>query len=158
MIIRQPSVLEFNQWMDYSIKKQAAERAMENNSNIEFEEKQLRQFVLQNLPDLHETEGHFFRILDGDRSNVGFVWLGEFPKIPDQSLLIYDIFVDESLRGKGYGKFLLNEMHHEALENGYTHVFLQVLKSNNAKHLYSKVGYEVIEETENTLLMRKTLT
>lgn len=56
---------------------------------------------------------------------------------------IFDIYVDESFRGKGYGKAVMNKILSEAKELGANRAYLQVVVGNTvAENLYYKLGFE----------------
>lgn len=65
----------------------------------------------------------------------GRIWLG--------------IMVAEGLRGKGYGSLIMDDL----ISNSTEEIYLTVDKSNPAKNLYTKKGFEVLEEKENHFLM-----
>ncbi len=55
---------------------------------------------------------------------------------------IYDIYVEESLRGKGYGRRLIELAEEEARRAGVTRMELNVARDNEgARSLYESVGY-----------------
>ncbi|WP_105616340.1 GNAT family N-acetyltransferase [Vallitalea okinawensis] len=58
---------------------------------------------------------------------------------------IFDIYVDESYRGKGYGKDVMNSILSEASKLGANKAYLQVVVSNTvADNLYRKLGFEEV--------------
>jgi GNAT superfamily N-acetyltransferase len=58
---------------------------------------------------------------------------------------IYDIFVDELYRGKGYGKAVMNNIILKAKESGANKAYLQVVVGNTvAENLYQKLGFKEI--------------
>jgi N-acylglucosamine-6-phosphate 2-epimerase len=56
---------------------------------------------------------------------------------------IEDLWLDETLRGLGYGRELLAIVETEALARGCSRVFLQTF-SFQAKGFYEKLGYQVV--------------
>jgi ribosomal protein S18 acetylase RimI-like enzyme len=66
---------------------------------------------------------------------------------------IYDIFVKEEFRGKGFGRVLLEKAESYCRERGYSRILLMVSVSNEtAIRLYDKMGFKA-EQT----YMAKTL-
>lgn len=56
---------------------------------------------------------------------------------------IFDIIVDESFRGKGYGKAVMNKLLIEAKKLGANKAYLQVVVGNFvAENLYQNLGFE----------------
>lgn len=94
---------------------------------------------------------------------VGAVWTRLF--LPDEQGYGYIdaetpeicISVDAGHRNKGIGRRLMEEMCNILEESGYEYVSLSVQKENPAHHLYSRVGFSVIGERGDALLMVKRL-
>ena len=106
------------------------------------------------LPQGADTPGmSLFSAFDGDL-RVGYVWLNLEPRISTSGeAWIYDIEVDASLRGRGYGRRLLEAAEDEARRAGATYLGLNVFGANRvARSLYETSGYQV-----KTMQMRKEL-
>jgi ribosomal protein S18 acetylase RimI-like enzyme len=97
------------------------------------------------LPSGLATPGH--RLLVAEEADtekrVGHLWFGLRSRTPDPAVAwLYDIFVEESERGRGIGRAMLDLFEVEALAGGYRRVELNVFGDNApAKHLYDSVGY-----------------
>lgn len=91
---------------------------------------------------------------DADQ-RVGHVWLHLEPRIAETGeAWLYDIEVDASVRGRGYGRALLEAAEAEARSAGATYLGLNVFGVNRvARALYESADYEV-----KSLQMRKRLT
>ncbi|HEY6566815.1 MAG TPA: GNAT family N-acetyltransferase [Actinomycetota bacterium] len=75
---------------------------------------------------------------DGDR--VGQVWLAHKPET--DRVYIFDIEVAEAVRGKGYGRRLMELIEGEARTLGVSRIELNVYADNEvARHLYETTGY-----------------
>lgn len=61
--------------------------------------------------------------------------------------------VKEAYRGKGVGNMLLLSMKELLKEQSYKQVSLSVSKNNFARNLYTKLGFNIIEERETDYLM-----
>lgn len=79
---------------------------------------------------------------------------------------ILQIAVDMSLRKKGLGTFLLENVFNWCMENGVKNMYLEVRRSNrSAVELYEKTGFEVVgnrknyydDPIEDALIMTKRL-
>lgn len=58
---------------------------------------------------------------------------------------IFDILVDESSRGKGYGRAVMNKILLEAKKLGVNKAYLQIVVGNTvAENLYNKLGFKEI--------------
>ncbi|MHC1680796.1 MAG: GNAT family N-acetyltransferase [Methanomassiliicoccales archaeon] len=97
------------------------------------------------LPDGLRTEGHhFYKALDADNEKrVGHLWLKVEPG-EDRKGFIYDVFIDEGERGKGYGRAMLISLEAKAKRMKIDSLALHVFAYNDvARHLYESLGYEV---------------
>ncbi|MDE3082132.1 MAG: GNAT family N-acetyltransferase [Acidobacteriota bacterium] len=106
------------------------------------------------LPQGGDTPGmSILTAFDGD-VRVGYVWLSLEPRITTSGeAWIYDIEVASDLRGRGYGRRLLEAAEDEARRAGATYLGLNVFGANRvARSLYESSGYEV-----KTMQMRKAL-
>ena len=75
---------------------------------------------------------------------IGYIW---YEKIKSnftnkQMSYILDSYVEESERGKGYGRILINKLKEKMKEEGIDRIDLSVSKSNKARQLYEKEGFE----------------
>ncbi|HKN96317.1 MAG TPA: GNAT family N-acetyltransferase, partial [Pseudonocardiaceae bacterium] len=94
------------------------------------------------FPDGRPAAGHrHYHVVDGER-RVGTLWLGPMPdRRPDREWVYY-VEVDESLRGKGYGRGAMELAERDALAHGATELGLNVFGSNTvARGLYEAMGY-----------------
>ena len=106
------------------------------------------------LPQGGDTPGmSILTAFDGE-DRVGYVWLNLEPRISTTGeAWIYDIEVAADLRGRGYGRLLLDAAEEEARRAGATYLGLNVFGANHvARSLYQGSGYEV-----KTMQMRKAL-
>lgn len=76
-------------------------------------------------------------IIDGKAVGFGF------GVINNRYVGIFDILVDESFRGKGYGKAVMNKLLMKAKNLGANKAYLQVVAGNVvAENLYKKLGFK----------------
>src|SRR5574340_822634 len=108
-----------------------------------------------------DHRGHaFFFGVDGTGRRIGWVWFGPMPgsKLSRRKRWLYQIVVDEPLRGQGYGRGLLQAVERELLEAGVMWLNLNVFRWNSvAVALYESAGYEVVSQSDKNLEMRKRL-
>lgn len=99
--------------------------------------------------------GHVWHILTND--GYGLCNL-EYDEDNDNELFIYGLSVYESARNKGYGTSLVNQCERMARKDGYSHVVLEVDKTNKKLFdWYKKLGYVKISEDEYNFKMTKKL-
>ena len=94
------------------------------------------------LPDGMATPGHdlFVGVVDGEV--VGHLWLFTDPTQPVRDTFIYDIEINESHRGRGLGRALLEAAESWCAEHGSSSVRLNVFAPNiAARALYESAGY-----------------
>lgn len=97
------------------------------------------------LPDGLRTEGHhFYKAVDVETEmRVGHLWLKVEPG-EERRGFIYDVFIDEEERGKGYGKAMMIALEAKAKRMKLDSLALHVFAYNDiARHLYGSLGYEV---------------
>jgi ribosomal protein S18 acetylase RimI-like enzyme len=84
---------------------------------------------------------------------VGLLWLTVRNERGVPAMWIYDIYVEEAMRGKGYGGRLLELAEDEARRSGVDRMELNVAGDNDgARRLYERMGY-----TEMSRQMYKNL-
>jgi len=97
------------------------------------------------LTDRLATPGHHLFVAEDAETGrrVGHLWFGPRTRIPDPAVAwLYDIFVEESERGRGVGRAMMDRFEAEARAGGYRRVELNVFGDNpTAKHLYDSMGY-----------------
>ena len=92
--------------------------------------------------------------LDYDREDDEFIFYADDKEIGSchvyeegTQATIYDVFVYEEERGKGYGKAIINEVL-RVLVKTHQRLLLQVSERNeSAFHIYRDCGFEIIEST-----------
>ena len=96
------------------------------------------------LPKGLQTENHFlYTLYDADEA-VGMIWIRADLQSPIKSGFIFELYVDEKFRGKGYGKQAMLLIEEKARELSLESLGLHVFAVNNvARNLYERVGYEV---------------
>lgn len=105
------------------------------------------------IPDgLQTPDSYLFRAYDGD-DEVGTLWYAFRAAADGKRAWIYDIVVDEGLRGRGYGRAILRAGEEFCRANGVTSIGLNVFGHNRvARALYEQEGF-----FETAVNMRKRL-
>jgi len=97
------------------------------------------------LPGRPTPPGHrFFKGVDDADRHVGWVWLGPPPKELrlTNARWLFQITVEATLRGQGYGRALLLAVEDQAASEGADDLYLNVFAWNVvAKALYDSAGY-----------------
>ncbi len=107
------------------------------------------------LPDGRDTpEQHLWTVTDAATgAPVGSLWINVRDRGIDRAEFVYDIEMDETQRGNGYGRATMLAGEVAAKELGATTMGLNVFGFNKpAINLYTSLGYEVSSQN-----MMKTL-
>jgi len=114
------------------------------------------------LPHEGPRPGHrVWKAVAKSGDHVAWLWIGPPPvktlDIPSKRWL-YQITVEPSLRGNGYGRAALAAGERILVGEGVKELYLNVFSWNTiARSLYDSSGYEVIHDGETDTGMRKTL-
>ncbi|QIK62869.1 GNAT family N-acetyltransferase [Leucobacter viscericola] len=101
----------------------------------------------------HPTKA-VFHLIDNEGSVVGYLWVGRDQSDDPTSWWVWDIFVEPSYRGRGFGRVGMQLAEEYAVSHGATTLGLNVFGFNHAaRGLYESLGYET-----TSVKMRKTLT
>jgi GNAT superfamily N-acetyltransferase len=96
------------------------------------------------LPEGLRTPGHRLVIAEDPATGqqVGWLWLGDRKSDAGHVAWVYDIVVEESVRGGGYGRAILAQAEVLAREMGLNRIELNVFADNGAaRALYESSGY-----------------
>ena len=93
----------------------------------------------------------YFVALDDAGQVIGGVGVAEFEGIP-ACAEIQKLYLDDSTKGKGYGKELMKIAEHWAKEAGYQQLYLETHSNLKvAMKLYEKLGFREIKKPETVV-------
>lgn len=94
------------------------------------------------LPKGIHTENHeLWNLLNGEEP-IGWVWLCYDPNHPQKEGFIYNFFLFETYRGKGFAKQAIAALEEQAKSLGVQKLSLHVFAHNRiARSLYEKTGF-----------------
>ena len=93
----------------------------------------------------------YFVALDDAAQVIGGVGVAEFEGIP-ACAEIQKLYLNDSTKGKGYGKELMKIAEHWAKEAGYRQLYLETHSNLKvAMKLYEKLGFREIEKPETVV-------
>jgi ribosomal protein S18 acetylase RimI-like enzyme len=146
---------EYVRWVTTSVAGYA--ESFVQNATMTAEEAQERSEhdFAELLPDGRDTpEQHLWTVTDAATgAAVGSLWINVRDRGIGRAAFVYDIEMDESQRGKGYGRATMLAGEVAAKELGATTIGLNVFGFNTvAIGLYTSLGYEVSSQN-----MMKTL-
>ena len=122
------------------------------------------------LPEIHHYIGNFGRAddfgyvaeVDGELIGAAWVRILADPAMPgygnvDDQTPELAISVEPAYRGRGIGTRLLQRLHEELSSRRVKQISLSVQKTNPARRLYERVGYQTEQIRGEDLLMVKSL-
>jgi ribosomal protein S18 acetylase RimI-like enzyme len=130
-------------WRVASIRSYAAEKVAAGTWPGEGAEGRAVAEFRELLPQGQATPGHEFRSIVADGGEpVGIIWLAPQREIGRGAAFIYDIVIDESRRGRGYGRAAMEALEPLVRSLGYDRIALHVFGHNTiARNLYRALGY-----------------
>ena len=93
--------------------------------------------------------GQVFELLFEETNTIGFVayeFNCNFEKFSQPLTKIHKIYLLPEMQGKGFGKFLIDEIVRIAKSNNQKGIYLNVNKYNSAKFFYEKLGFVISKE------------
>lgn len=140
--LRAMTEAEYDEFFHRLSREYAAERALAEDVPVAEMEQQALDQINGLLPDGLHTPGHALWIVEDNGRRVGVLWVQI--RQDERRAFIYDIAIDESERGKGYGAATLGALENTLRQHGVTHIALSVFGGNTiARGLYDKMGYQV---------------
>lgn len=121
-------------------------------------------YSVEKITSQLETGAQLFLLLIEDEKPVAFAAYS--PREEDSEIYkLHKLYCLPETQGKGYGKFLINEVATKTIEAGKHTLDLNVNRHNKAKTFYEKMGFEVAYEEDiaigkywmNDFVMRKKL-
>ena len=101
-------------------------------------------YSVDNLSNQMDS-GQVFELLLEDKNVIGYLGY-EFNCKETGLLKIHKIYLLPETQGKGFGKFMIDEVFKIAKSNNQKGVFLNVNKYNKAKFFYEKLGFVISKE------------
>jgi ribosomal protein S18 acetylase RimI-like enzyme len=132
---------EFDAFLKRSIPEYAEDKVRAGNwTEAESLERSRKEFE-ELLPQGLNSKDNFLYTLHNENEAVGLIWMKTF--LPDRAF-IYEVYIEERFRGKGYGKSIMLMLEDKAREMGVKSLGLHVFGSNRiARNLYEAIGYEI---------------
>lgn len=141
--LKRMTITEFNEFRAFSVENYA--KALARNLRMTFRDalEVARKESTEELPQGFYSEGHhFFHIEDpAQKARIGYAWV--FINVKRKNSFLYDIWINEGQRGKGYAKEALEELSDLCKKQGVKTLRLNVFADNKqARQLYEKLGFE----------------
>lgn len=136
---------EFDAFLERDIKEYAEENVKAGYWSKTDALKRSRKEHERLLPEGLKTKDHYlFTIETSLDGRVGMVWLRTDHESPVPSGFIFDLYIDEAFRRKGYARQAMLQLEAKAREFGLKKLGLHVFAHNQgARALYENLGYQV---------------
>lgn len=135
---------EYDVWIARSLANYRDEN-IKNGLTFEEAQKKSDEDFKRLLPFGRNSEDQYiYSIKENGNSWIGTLWFGVRGASDNRKAFIYDIVLDESTRGKGYGKKAMLLLETEVQNLGLRHIGLHVFGHNTvARNLYESLGYGI---------------
>jgi ribosomal protein S18 acetylase RimI-like enzyme len=132
---------DFERFLEDEIRGYAADHVRNGNWPAEGAIERSRKEFATLLPEgVHSKGQYLWSIVDEENAKIGMLWV----QIKDRKAFIYDFVIDETFRGKGYGKQAMTVMDEKLKSMNVETVGLHVFGDNiTAQELYKKMGYQI---------------
>jgi GNAT superfamily N-acetyltransferase len=135
---------EYQDWLPGAIEDYAREDVEHERLDPERARANMSAFLESAIPRGPRTEGHRLSIVEdaATAERVGFTWWAERELDAGPAAWIYDVYIDEPHRGKGFGRGLMEAVEAQVREAGLTRMELHVWVDNDpATSLYRSFGF-----------------
>jgi ribosomal protein S18 acetylase RimI-like enzyme len=135
---------EYASYIEPAIEAYAQEKIRAGNYHPEGALQRARREFEALLPqELATPQQHFYTILDPDSGvKVGFVWLGIQGEGVKRFPTLFQLWISEDYRRRGYGTNALLALEERVAALGFDEIWLHVFGHNlAARALYEKLGY-----------------
>lgn len=132
---------DFDHFLEREIQSYAEDHVRNGNWPAEGALERSRKEFEHYLPDgIHSPDQYLWSILNEENRKIGVLWV----QVKEGKAFIFDFVIDETYRGKGYGKQSLQAMDERLKSMGAQSVALHVFGDNiPAQELYKKAGFEI---------------
>lgn len=135
---------EFAAWLPWAIEEYAREDVEHKRVEPGRASENMTAFLESALSRGPRTEGHRLSIVEDDATGerVGYTWWGERELDAGLAAWIYDVYIDEPHRGRGFGRGLMEAVEAQVREAGLARMELHVWVDNDrATSLYRSLGF-----------------
>ncbi|MGH3447573.1 MAG: GNAT family N-acetyltransferase [Nocardioidaceae bacterium] len=134
---------EYDAWWRGAIAEYAEDNVRTGSMPADSAQEMAAKQFAELLPDGLDTQGQHLLVAEDGGERVGVFWVHIRPGQEGTEAFIYDITVEEALRGRGYGRAAMVAGETFAREHGAKSVILHVFEDNTAaRSLYQSLGYK----------------
>tara|TARA_R110001583_G_scaffold22377_8_gene84036 strand:+ start:40 stop:516 length:477 start_codon:yes stop_codon:yes gene_type:complete len=142
--LRKMKAEEYPQYCEYFVADYGQEISQNYGHSIDVAIDLAEQELIRCFPNGVDTDEHDLLCIELDSSHsvkvIGYLWHAIKPS--DSSTFIYDFYIEDKYRGKGYGKSAINQLESLLVSAGVNQIKLRVAYHNQrALALYQEVGF-----------------
>jgi len=144
---------EFARWLPRMRDSYARDIAVNGGASENEAQGKATADIEQLFPAGQPSADQFIYVIEAGGEDVGELWVAERESWRGPVLWIYDIHVEDTHRGRGYGREAMLLAEAEGRRRGLGRITLNVFGGNEvARSLYRSLGY-----SENAVIMSKSL-
>jgi ribosomal protein S18 acetylase RimI-like enzyme len=149
---------DYDRYLERVVAKYAGEGAKAIGIEPEEAVERAHAQIARLLPEGRRTPGQFLRNLVRAEEVIGVLWFADRLEGSPRRVFLYDIFIDEDLRGQGLGSAAMALFEDEARRIGADEVALHVFTHNTgAVRLYERLGYRATMKGAGGIRMAKRI-
>lgn len=148
LTIRPMTPAEIQTYIDHMATGYVQQRVEFGGEALDVAERHAAEAIERFFPDRRPLTGQHLFTAEVGGQVVGTLWLSEQSRGgPEGQAWVYDVEIDPSNRGKGYGRALMEAAERQAREYGCTSLGLNVFGGNEvAIKLYESLGYRTTSQ------------
>lgn len=153
--LRKMTEAEFLEYMKTALPAYAREKQRGEGLTEEHANTVARESFAKLLPEGIASKDNFlFTVLESEnKSPIGILWFAQKTDGAKPHAWVYDIELIKEVRGRGYGRLLMELLETEVRKLGLASISLHVFGHNTtAAHLYEKCGFQTTNK-----IMKKDL-
>jgi GNAT superfamily N-acetyltransferase len=136
---------EFGPWLERVTQEYAQDTARNKEISDASALEESKQSIVRVLPQGFATPAHEFEVAEdaGNGQRIGSLWYAREPRGEREVIWVYELFVEEPHRGRGFGRRLMELLEERARSTGIGRIGLNVFGDNTtARTLYESLGYQ----------------
>ncbi|CAG9295962.1 GNAT family N-acetyltransferase [Celerinatantimonas diazotrophica] len=146
VVLREMQQEEYPAYCQYFIDDYSQEIAQNYGHSIELAMDLAKKELHRSFPNGLQGSEHSLLCIDaqvdGQLKHVGYLW--HSMNATDKSTFIYDFFVSDEYRGRGYGTLAISALEKQLQEVGINQIKLRVAYQNErALKLYQEIGFVI---------------
>ena len=145
-VLREMRDAEYLVWAEKSRASYAADKMKANGYTREEADRIADESFTRLLPHGRKSPDQFFYVLELGGEHLGSLWFALQGVATNRKAFIYDVLIDVSARGKGFGRAIMSLAELEAKRLGAVAIGLHVFAFNTpAVKLYESLAYRVTD-------------